>query len=102
MDQSKTLNFIEIQPVVTGKNGVDFQPIPIETPGNESEILWATARNNDDVYQSVVNAIKKRKRTLFTFLVFIFFIGYCSLNNNEMFLFSGEKWMFENEPSVPN
>ena len=29
LDQSGTLNFTEIQPVVTGKKGVDFQPIPI-------------------------------------------------------------------------
>ena len=83
LDQSKTLNIIEIQQVVTGKNGVDFQPIPIETPENELENLWALATNNDDVYQSVVGAIKKRKRILFTCLVFNFFFGNCSLNNNE-------------------
>ena len=49
LDQSKTLNPIEIQPVVTGENGVDFQPVPIETPENELENLWATAKNNKDV-----------------------------------------------------
>ena len=49
------------------------------------ENLWATAKNNDDVYQSVVNAIKKRKRVLFTFLVFKIFIANCSFNNNETF-----------------
>ena len=87
LDQSKTLNLIEIQPVVTGKNGVDFQPILIETPEKKLENLWATAKNNDDVYQSVVNAIKKGKRILFTFLVFKIFIGDCSLNNNETFFF---------------
>ena len=95
-DQSETLNFIEIQPVVTGKNRVDIQPIFIETPENELENLWATAKNNDDVYQSVVGAIKKGKRILFTFLVFKFFIGDCSLNNNETFFFK-KKWVFENE-----
>ena len=50
LDQSKTLNPIEFQPVVTGENGVDFQPIPTETPENELEILWATAKSNNDVY----------------------------------------------------
>ena len=50
LDQSETLNFIEIQPVVTGKSRVDFQPIPIQTPENELENLWATAKSNDDVY----------------------------------------------------
>ena len=104
LDQSETLNPIEIQPVVTeengvqfqpvmaefqpvvtGENGVDFQPILTETPENELENLWATAKGNDDVYQSVVNAIKKGKRILFTFLVFKISIGDCSLNNNETF-----------------
>ena len=64
LDQLKTLNLIEIQPVVTGKNGVDFQPIFIETPENRLENLWATAKNNDVVYQSVVNAIKKTEYCL--------------------------------------
>ena len=49
LDQSETLNFIEIQPVVTGENGVDFQPIPIEEPESELENLWATAKSNDDL-----------------------------------------------------
>ena len=31
LGQSKTLNFIKIQPFETGENGVDFQPIFIET-----------------------------------------------------------------------
>ena len=71
IEQSKTLkdslqsgNFIKIQPVATGKNGVYFQPIGIETPENEWEVLRATAKNNDDVYQSVVGAIKKNARCL--------------------------------------
>ena len=74
LDQSKTLNFIGIQLVVTGENGVDFQPIPIETSENQLKKLSATAKNNGGVYQSVVNANKKGKRILFTFLVFNFFL----------------------------
>ena len=92
LDQSETLNFIEIQPVVTGENGVDFQLMFFETSENELENLWATAKNNDDVYQTVVGAIENRKRILFTFLVFKFFIGDCSLNCNEtVFFFRGKK-----------
>ena len=63
----KLENFIKIQPIAAGKNGFQFQPISIEQPENELEILWAMAKNNDDVYQSMVGVIKKRKRTLFTF-----------------------------------
>ena len=59
---NKSENFIKIQPVETGKNGVEFQPIFIEEPKNELEDLWATAKNNDDVYQSMVGAIKKNER----------------------------------------
>ena len=77
--------FIKIQLVATGKSGVEFQQISTEEPENELENLWATARNNNDVYQSMVGAIKKRKRTLFTFLIFKVFIGDCSLDNNETF-----------------
>ena len=51
LNQSETLNPIEILPVVTGENEIDFQPISIETPENELENLWATAKSNDDVYQ---------------------------------------------------
>ena len=89
-------NFIKIQPVATGKHGVDFQSIPIETPKNELENSWATAKNNDDVYQLVLNAVKRRKLILFTFLVFKFSIVDCSLNNKETF-FRGKKWVPENE-----
>ena len=83
LDQSETLNFIEIQPVaarkngvqfqpiivefqpvVTGKNGVDFHSAPFETSENELENLWATAKNNGDAYQSVVGAIKKNEYCL--------------------------------------
>ena len=74
---------VESQPVATGKNGVEFQPISVEEPENELENLWATAKNNEDVYQSMVGVIKKGKRTLFTFLILKFFIGDCSLDNNE-------------------
>ena len=74
LDQSETLNFIEIQPVVTGKNGVDFQPIPIETPENELENLWATAKNNDDVYQLVVDTIKKENESYLSFWFSIFLL----------------------------
>ena len=103
LDQSKTLNFIEIQPVVTGENEVDFQPIPIKTPENELENLWATAKDNDDVYQTVVNGIKKRKRILFTFLAFKKFIGDCSLNYNETFFFlEGRNGCLKTSFSAPN
>ena len=78
---------IKIQPVSTGENGAEFQPVNIQEPENELENLWATAKINDDVYQSVVGAIKKRKRTLFTFLVFKNSIDDCSLNNNKTFFF---------------
>ena len=71
IDQSKTSinspqlgDFIKIQPIATGNNEVEFQPTSIKEPENELENLWATARNNDDVYQSMVGAIKKRKRYL--------------------------------------
>ena len=57
-------NGVQFQPVGTGKSGVEFQPIPIEEPENELENLWATAKNNDDVYQSVVGAIKKNEHYL--------------------------------------
>ena len=87
LDQSETRNLIEIQPIVTGENGVEFQPISIEKPENELENLWATARSNDDVYQSMVKTIKERKRTLLTSLAFKISIGDCSLNNNETFFF---------------
>ena len=40
----KPENFIKMQPVATGKNGVEFQPISIEKPENELENLWATAK----------------------------------------------------------
>ena len=80
-DQSKTSenlpqlgDFIKIQPVATGKNGDEFQPISMEKPESELENLWAAAKNNDNVYQSMVRAIKKRKRMLFTFLIFNFSI----------------------------
>ena len=63
----KPENFIKIQPVATGKKGVEFQPISTEKPENELENLWATAKNNDDVYQSMVGAIKEKKRTLLRF-----------------------------------
>ena len=81
--------FIKMQPVATGKNGVEFQPITIEKPENELENLWTTTTTkiNNDVYQSLVKAIKKRKRILFTFLIFKFFIGDYSLD------FSGKKWV---------
>ena len=76
INQSKTSenspqlgDFIKIQPVATGKSEVEFQPISIE-PENELENLWASAKNNDNFYHSMVGAIKKRKRTLFTFLIF--------------------------------
>ena len=52
IDQPETLNFIGNQSIATGKNGV-------QKPENELENLWATAKNNDDVYQSVVGVIKK-------------------------------------------
>ena len=81
----KFKKFIQIQPVVAGKNEVEFQPISIENPENELENLWATAKNNGDVYQSMVGTIKKRKRTLLTFIIIKIFIGDCSLNNNERF-----------------
>ena len=65
-DQSETSgyspqleDFIKIQPVTTGKNVVEFQPISIEKTENELENLWATAKNNDNVYQSIMGAIKK-------------------------------------------
>ena len=70
----QNIKFIKIQPVEAGKNGVQFQPISIEKPENELENLWATATNNNDVYQSMVGAIKKRTRILFTFLTLNFFI----------------------------
>ena len=64
-------NFIKIQPVAAGKNGVQFQPaivesqpISIEEAESELENLWATAKINDDVYKSVVGAIKEGKRTV--------------------------------------
>ena len=117
LNHSETLNPIEIQPVATGESGVDFQPamaefqrvgtgesgaesqpIYIEEPERELENLWATARSNDDVYQSVVKAIKKGKRTLPTSLALKVFIGDCSLDNNETLLFRGKKWVPESEP----
>ena len=110
LDQSETLNPIEIQlgvtgkngvqfqPVGTGKNGVEFQPILTEEPENELENLWTTAKSNDDVYQSVVDAIKKGKRKLLTFLAFKISIGDCSLNNNETLFFKRKKRVPENEP----
>ena len=91
LDQSETVNLIEIQPVVTGKNGAEFQLVNIQEPENELENLWATAKNNDYVYQSVVGAIKKGKQTLLTFLVIKISIGDCSLNNNESLFFSKEE-----------
>ena len=94
LNQLETLNPIEIQPVSTEKNGVKFQSISIEEPENELENLWATAKNNDDVYQSMVGAIKKGDRTLFTFLTFNFFTSDYSLNNNETFFL--KKWVPEN------
>ena len=89
-------DFIKIQPVATGKNRVDIQPIIIENPENELENLWITAKTNDGVYQSVVRVIKKRKQILFTLLIFMIFIGDCSLNNNDTF-FGGGEWVPENE-----
>ena len=116
LDQSETRNPIEIQPVATGESGVDFQPamaesqpvgtgesgaesqpISTEEPESELEILWATARSNDDVYQSVVKAVKERKRTLPTSLTLKVFIGDCSLDNNEALLFKKRKWVSESE-----
>ena len=88
---------IEIQPIATGKNGVDIQSITIETPENELKNLWATAKNNDDVYQSVVGTIQK-KRSLPTFLAFKIFINDCSLDNNETVFFWWKKWVLESEP----
>ena len=69
--EMKPENFIKIQPVAAGKNGVEFQPISIEEPENKLEILWVTAKNNDDVYQSMVETIKKTKVTyVFNFQIF--------------------------------
>ena len=91
-------NSIKIQPVTTGENGVQFQPatvesqpIFIEKAESELENLWATAKSNDDVYQSVVGAIKKGKRTLPTSLALKISIGDCSLDNNETLFFRGKK-----------
>ena len=90
-------NFIKIQPVAagesgvqfesvaTGESGVEFQPISTGEPESELENLWATAKSNDDVYQSMLGAIKEGKRTLPTFLIFKVFIDDCSLNNNGTF-----------------
>ena len=63
----KPENFINIRPVATGETGVEFQPMSIEEPENELENLWATAKNNYDVYQSMVGAIKEKKRTYLRF-----------------------------------
>ena len=104
IDQSETPNslqpgdFIEIQPIVTGKSGVNFQPTTIETPESELKNLWATTKNNDDVYQSVIKTIKKGKRSLPTFLILKIFINDCSLDNNETPFFRGRKWVPESEP----
>ena len=87
MDQSETLNPIVIHPVVTGENGVDFQPILTETPENGLENLWATAKNNGD---------QKRKTNIIYVSGFQFFIGDCLLDNNETF-FKGKNWVLENE-----
>ena len=83
-------NSIKIQLVSTGESGAEFQPVTTQEPENELENLWTTAKSNDDVYQSVVGAIKEGKRTLPTSLTFKISIGDCSLNNNEKF-FLGEK-----------
>ena len=71
IDQSETSEnssqpgeFIKNRTVATGKNGVQFQPVTIQEPENELENLWATAKKNDDVYQSVVETIKKPKHYL--------------------------------------
>ena len=92
----KPENSIKIQPVAAGENGVEFQPISTEEPEYELENLWATAKNIDDVYQSMVGAIKKGKQILFMFLVFKISIGDCSLNNNETF-FLKKKLLLESE-----
>ena len=83
-------NFIRVQPVTTGENGAEFQPVITQEPENELKNLWATAKSNDEVYQSVLGAVKKGKRILPT-LVLKISIGDCSLNNNETFFFSGEE-----------
>ena len=59
--------------------------------GTENELgnLWATARTNEDVYQSVVGDQKKKTNIIHVFS-FQNFYRWCSLNNNETF-FSGEK-----------
>ena len=105
----KLENSIKIQLVATGENGVQFQPIIVESqpisikePENELENLWATARSNDDVYQSMVGAIKEGKRTLFTFLTLKVFIGDCSLDNNETFFLKGGNGCRKTNLSAPN
>ena len=93
----KPENSIKVQPVTTGENGAEFQPATTQEPENELENLWATVKNNDDVYQSVMGAVKRRKRTLPTSLALKISIGDCSLNNNETLYFRGEKWVPESE-----
>ena len=81
----------ESQPVGTGKSGAESQPISIEEPESELENLWATARSNDDVYQSMVKAVKERKRTLPTSLTLKVFIGDCSFRTPHIFSFFFER-----------
>ena len=45
-----------------------FQPIIIETPEKELENLSATSKNNDDVYQSAVDAITKQTMEIIIYI----------------------------------